>query len=228
MKRSVVLGFGLVALVAAAAVVAFVIGSRHKAAIGDNTNVAAKPGAGGGSPRGTGAKLDDAKPAGRSPSPEWNPDLERRRTAWIRLPLSQQENQMTPERVRRMEMSRFELSSLAQEAAAIGMGLGEGERVKLRQLLADYRNAVLLRIEHPADAKDRPAPTGHDPLEGIEKRPDAPTSPGNVYRERMRAALGERRYAEYERLERQERSKLIEQRQAFRSTGESSARGQAR
>lgn len=218
MKRSVALRFGLVTLAATAAVVAFVIGSQQEVAIRGNMGAAAGSGAGGSLPRITGSRMDDAKPAGRSPSPEFNRDLERRRTAWIHQPQGQQDNQMTPERVRRMEMSRFELASLAQEAAGIEMGLGEGERTDLRQILTDYRSAILLQIEHPTDTKALPAPTGYDPLEGLERRLDAPTSPANVYQKRMRERLGEERFIEFERLERQERSKLILERRVFRKT----------
>ena len=125
---------------------------------------------------------------------------------------------MTPERVRRMQMSRFELASLAQEAAGIEMGLSEAKRAELLQILNDYRSAILRHIEYPRDAEALTAPTGADPLEGVERRLDAPTSPGNVYGERMRGALGEGRLLEFERFERQERSKLILRRQVFRKT----------
>lgn len=226
MKRSVALRFGLVALAATTAVVAFVIGSQQEVAIHGNIGAAARSGAGGSPPRITGSKMDDAKPAaGRLPSPEFSRDLERRRTAWIHQPQKQQDNQMTPERVRRIEMSRFELASLAQEAAGIEMGLGEGDRTELRQILTDYRGAILLQIEHPTDARRLPAPTGHDPLEGLERRLDAPTSPANVYQKRMRERLGEERFIEFEGLERQERSKLILERRVFRKTAKQPSGG---
>jgi hypothetical protein len=125
---------------------------------------------------------------------------------------------MTPERVRRMEMSRFELASLAQEAAGAELGLVEAEMTELRQILTDYRGAILLQIEYPTDAKALPAPTESAPFERLEKTLDSATSPANVYQRRMRERLGQARFIEFERLERQERSKLILERRVFRKT----------
>ncbi len=102
---------------------------------------------------------------------------------------------MTPQRVRRMETSRLELTSLSQEAAAEAMGLGESDRSRLRQALTDFRDATLLKIERP-DAGAR-----------------ADLEP---YAKRQREILGEQRYGEFSRLERQEREKLIAGRRAFR------------
>ena len=212
MKRLVALRFGLVAVAATAAVLAFVIVSQEEPTTRDKMGAAVKSDAGASPLRTTTAKMDDSTAAARSPSPEFDRDYKRLRTAWI-------------QRTGRMEMSRFELASLAQEVAGMEMGLSEAKRAELRQILNDYRNAILLHVEYPRDAEALTAPTGANPLERIEKRLDLPTSPGNVYGERMREALGEERLIEFEHLERQERSKLILERQVFRKIAKEPGRG---
>jgi hypothetical protein len=151
------------------------------------------------------------------PSPELQAELVRRRAAWVEKPLSQGENQMTPERLRRVEMSRFELTSLAQEAAMIDMGLGEAEKIALRKILTDFRDAALLRIEHPSQGKDTSAIAPDEALDGIEGRSTDSSAPINLYTKRMRETLGEPDHAEFRRLELEERAKLIAGRRAFRS-----------
>lgn len=111
---------------------------------------------------------------------------------------------MTPERVRKMEMGRLELTSLSQEAAATAMGLGESERSRLRQALADFRDATLLKIEH----RDAGATADVEP-----------------YTKRQREILGELRYGGFSRLEQQEREKLIAGRRAFRQAAAAASSG---
>lgn len=146
------------------------------------------------------AASHDGASAAVASSPEFARELDRRRAAWIQQKSSQEENKMTPERVRRMEMSRLELTSISQEAAAATMGLGDGERALLRQALVEFRDATLFRIEHP-DAE------GHD-AHGAVVEP---------YPNRQRKILGEGRYGDFSRLEQQEREKLIAGRRAFRN-----------
>jgi hypothetical protein len=136
----------------------------------------------------------------------------------VEKPLAQGENKMTPERLRRVEMSRFELTSLAQEAAMMDMGLGETEKAVLRKILTDLRDAALLRIERPSENPDKSALTADELLDGIEGRSRDPSAPLNIYAKRLRDALGEADHAEFKRLEREERAKLIAARRAFRSS----------
>ena len=109
---------------------------------------------------------------------------------------------MTPERVRRMEMSRLELTSISQESAAATMGLGESDKSKLRQALIEFRDATLFRIEHPEATK------------GIDAR--GPNL--EPYQKRQREILGDGRYNDFSRREQQEREKLIAGRRAFRKS----------
>ena len=124
----------------------------------------------------------------------------------------------TPEGTRSGEMSRFELTSLAQEAAANDMKLGSGERSKLRQALDAFRDATLFRIEHPPERKDAAAPAGKA-LSFVED----PTTPGHVYVMRQREILGDGRYDEFSRREQRERTRLIVDRQVFRKVGDQPA-----
>jgi hypothetical protein len=148
-------------------------------------------------------------------SPERHADLARRQTAWVQKPLTQGDNKLTPERVRRVEMSRFELTSLAQEAAMIAMGLPEAKRTALRSILTEFRDAVLLRIERPGEGKA--APTADELVDGIERADRDPASPFNVYAKGLRETLGEAGRKEFGRLEREERARLIAARRAFRN-----------
>lgn len=146
---------------------------------------------------------DDARSVATSPSPAFARELDRRRAAWIQQRSSQEENKMTPERVRKMEMSRLELASLCEESAAVAMGLDESDKAKLRQALTEFRDATLFRIEHPVEA-DKPK----------DDRPQI-----DAYGKRQRELLGDSRYTAFSRLEQQEREKLIAARRAFRKTG---------
>jgi hypothetical protein len=177
------------------------------AALGASTFASCKGGEGG-SPAvratATAPTVSAARPADASralaASPDFARELDRRRTAWIQQQASQEENKMTPERVRKMEMSRLELTSVSQEAAAANMGLGEGDQAKLRQALIDFRDATLFRIEHP------------------DARVDARGPDVQPYQLRQRKILGDARYSEFSRLEQQEREKLIAGRRAFRKS----------
>lgn len=144
------------------------------------------------------AARPDAASRAAASSSDFARELDRRRAAWIQQKASQEENKMTPERVRRMEMSRLELTNLSQEAAAAAMGLGEGDKSMLRQALIDFRDATLFRIEHP-DAR------------GDARGPDV-----EPYQIRQRKILGDARYNDFSRLEQTERDKLIAGRRAFR------------
>jgi hypothetical protein len=160
-------------------------------------------------------------PGGAQPSPERHADLARRQTAWVQKPLTQGDNKLTPERVRRVEMSRFELTGLAQEAAMIAMGLPEAKRTALRSILIEFRDAVLLRIERPDQGKA--APTADELVDGIERADRDPASPFNVYAKGLRETLGEAGQNEFGRLEREERARLIAARRAFRNPAPSRA-----
>lgn len=140
----------------------------------------------------------DRQAAVEASSPLFALELARRRLAWVQQRPSQEENKMTPERVRRMEMSRLELASLAQEAAATTMGLAEADKLRLRQALLEFRDATLFRIEHP------------DAGPGTDVEP---------YGRSQRRILGETRYADFSRLEQLEREQLIAARRAFRKNG---------
>jgi hypothetical protein len=166
------------------------------AALGASTFASCKDGTG---KDGTGG----TRPVPSASSPDFDRELARRRTAWMEQRPIQDENKMTPERVRRMEMGRLELASLSQEAAATALGLGEGERSGLRKALTEFRDATLFRIEHPDAGSEARGPN-------VEP-----------YQNRQRKLLGDARYSEFARLEQQEREKLIAGRRAFRRSSAS-------
>jgi hypothetical protein len=165
----------------------------------------------------TGVRSPARRRAVRLPPPELQAELVRRRAAWVQKPLSREENQMTPERLRRVEMSRFELTSLAQEATMIDMGMDEPQKAPLRKILTDFRDAALLKIEYPNQDKDPSTASPDELLDGIQGRTKDPSAPINLYSKRMRETLGEADYTEFARLEREERAKLIAGRRAFRN-----------
>jgi hypothetical protein len=110
-----------------------------------------------------------------------------------------------------MELSRFELASLAQEAAAAGLGMSEDEKSKLRQILTEYRDAVIMRIEQAAG--------------GTGAEQGAPGSAERAFKDRRRELLGVKALEDLERREQEERSKLITERQAYRKATSAPAPG---
>jgi hypothetical protein len=212
MKRSFVLLLGLVALAAVAAGVGFAVRSRKDTVVAGG----AKRGAGGGTAGAMSA--EEVKPT-RQALPS---DFERRRAAWLKQHPGEGDKAMTAQRLRRVQMSRFDLASLAQEAAMNAMGLAEGERGKLRQILADEHTAVLLRIEKSLPSGGGSETKANDTLADMEKQLTDPST-SDTHRKKMQEVLGEARLAELERLERRERNNLIVERRLYRKTTEAPA-----